>query len=340
MISVTNIKITELNYNDLVNKVSKAFPFLKLSQQDIKEIEALFPDPIFKMTFDLHGASTYIANGFRRTVLDEIEGVRFGTSPDMIKSDDLVCQRFNDNIQSRINLIPISYMDPEEVKGEMFLELKNTTLQPIEIKSDHITAPKNLKIAKHFTIMILNPGKFIHIKLHLERGTNLDHGSYTHFGPALYKPLKFDMKNPPMSMTVIPHDYSLGFHCPSWFDPTKVAKRVWATMIQKLELLQSRIDEFIESGGKVPYNTDFLKVTQIKGDRIKYEIMNETYTISNIISWYTYQRDPSIDLVHAGDDHPQDPSTLIKITHPKHAQLIRDAIGDAIKDIKLIASKF
>lgn len=348
-ITVKNIKIEEFKFGDLSAQLKKAYPFLSLSADDDKKIKELTPTHIRSIVYDLVGANTALANGARRVLLDEVEWPRLTCGMDDIKSDDPFCQRMTDYIQNRLWLIPTSYVRKTDKPFHITLDVKNSTTQPIIVKSRELQvkdAPKGFEFAKEVCITELLPGRFIKIQVTVEWGQNLSHASFSNFNGLIYRPLQHfgagEKSSPDLleklvpSYSVHPTDYRLGFTCEQFVDPVESCLLAWQTIIDKLKTAHINIASFKEQKEALPYISDHLVVTQIKGNRIKYEFMNETYTLGNFLSWYAYQIDTSIAYILCGDDHPEDLSVVIKITHKDHASLLQQATVAAVKDIEMI----
>lgn len=353
MSKVHNIKTEEVTFGNLSEKLKKAYPFLTLTAADDKRIKELTPTHTKTLVFDLMKSNTALANGFRRVMLDEIEWPRLTCGMDDIKTDDPYCQRMTDYIQNRIWLIPTCYVARSDKPYSFTLDVKNTTVQPIIIKSRDIIAkdaPKNFVFATEDDVIELLPGRFLKIQITLEWGQNLTHASFSNFNGLIYRPLEYFGSGPksspalmdklPPSYSVHPEDYRLGFSCEQYVDPKSSCIAGWETIIKKLKTASEHIAQFKNQKEALPYISDFLHVTQIKGGRIKYEFMHETYTLGNLLSWYAYQLDKSIAYILCGDDHPEDLSVVVKISHKDHANLLQMAAAAAVKECESIVRQF
>jgi DNA-directed RNA polymerase subunit L len=337
-IKVTKIEIKELRVADVAAKLRRAYPFIALSADDEKEIRRLAPEhATTSAVFTIRDANTALANGWRRTILDEMVFPRFTCALEDIKTDDPYCQRLTDYIQNRIWLVPTSYIAPDTDAATFVLDVKNATTANIVVKSREIKPAKPSKFdwAKEIDLLELQPGRSIHITISLEWGINRSHASFSKFHGMIYEPLGYDMTAPPASTTVHPRDYRLGLHCSTLVDAKASVIMGWRCMRDKLAVAAEHITAF-QKVKTLPYITTALNVTQIKGDRIRYEFFKETYTLGNLLSWYAYQLDKSVAYIFAGDDHPEDDSILVKITHPDHAALLIAAARAAIADIDAI----
>lgn len=365
-VSVKNVQIEDLEFGDVAAKLEKAYPFLKLDQAERKRIKELTPTHTRRVKFDVV-ASTAIANGWRRVILDEIVWPRFTCSmQDDIRSDDAFNARLTDYIQNRVQLIPTSYLAPdkdaeddkddkEEKKDDKKekkdnkkpvykIDVKNATQQGMIVRSsdiEHVSGPK-LTWDHNVDICNLMPGRFVRVQIGVDWGVNRNYATYSNFHGVLYRPLTvakaaLNYEKLPPSYSVHPDSYMLGLTCEEFVDPKMVARLGWQTLVDKLSVAATRIAEF---NGKLPYITDHLLVTQIRGGVIRYEFKGETLTLTNIISWYAYEADRSVTYLQAGDDHPEDPSSLIRIVHADHARLLAQAATRAAKDCETLMKAF
>jgi DNA-directed RNA polymerase subunit L len=395
-VSVKNVQTEELDFGDIAGKLEKAYPFLKLDQTDRRRIKELTPTHTRRVQFEVT-ASTALANGWRRTMLDEIEWPRFTCSmQDDIRTDDAFNSRLTDYIQNRLNLIPTSYLaspesgtlDTDEDKltpvqlqpeglaaggdadadgglrqdkharlhPKYKIDVKNTTQQNMIVRSsdiEHVSGPK-ITWDRNIDICNLMPGRFIRVQIGLEWGINRTHATFSNFHGVLYRPLsvpdgksskELDYEKMPPSYSVHPDRYRLGLTCEEFVDPRVSAKLGWQTLAAKLQTAATRIQEFAErirerKEHAMPYLTDYLTVTQIRGGVIRYEFKGETLTLTNIIAWYAYDADRSVSYLQVGDDHPEDASSLIRIVHKDHARVLEQAAVKAAKDCETLVKAF
>lgn len=350
--SVKNIEITECAFGDIAAQLKKAYPYIQLDAAAQRQIKELTPNHTRKIQFDLT-ANTALANGWRRVMLDEVEWPRLNCGMDNIITDDPFCRRLTDYIQNRVQLIPTSYLTNDKVYVGQ-LDVKNDTQQNIIVQSSAIqmqikNKDKSDKVDRFWNEMIdlciLMPGRSIKISFTVEWGINRSHASYSSFNSMLFQPLDagkpIDMREEKLapSYSVHPGAYRLGFACESMIDPRHSARLGWKTIIEKLERAAKAISDF-QDKQTLPYLTDYLHITQIKGGVMRYEFKGETRSITNILAWYSYVLDRSITFINAGDDHPEDPSSLVRIVHKDHAKLLREAATSALKDCEIIIKAF
>lgn len=336
-VKVSNIKTEILGYDSIDRDIARDYK-IKFTDTERKMIKKLLPKSnklVFR--YDLTNSCTALANGFRRTILDDILYPRLTTKIEEVVTDDEFCQRMTDYIQNRIQLIPVSYITPDpSIKMRLELKIHNDTPEQMTVMSSDIKKV-DAKIAFDHDIEIieLQAGKSLTIPIYLEFGTNRIHASFCPAAQVYYQPLEF--KEPfPSSTSVYPKDYRLGFTIQDdLINPVKLCIIAWETILEKLISASTSIIEYTKSGNTL-YSSKSLDVYSVKGNRTVYRFYNETYTLANIIAWYTYQEDTSIKFIHAGDDHPEDPWILLKINHPESAKLMLNGIKTAIQDVEQI----
>lgn len=324
---ISKIKITENNFDNFDKNLMKAYPFLNLTDH-LKKIKSLVPGGTKSISFELRKSSTAMANAIRTMILDEITWPRLTCAIEDIETDDAFAKRMTDYIQSRIWLIPTSYADKSEYKFK--IDFTNKETYPVIVKSSEIKqiSGGKLQFSDKIDVIELKPGKSIKIDISVEWGKNAKHASFSKFHYIKYAALDIDIDKTP-SYSVYPTDYLLGFSCEEYIDPMKVLKLLFSEMLARYENALEEVQKFENT----PYKSEKLNVRTIEGDIQRYEFYNESYAFGNMISWYIFCEDPSIDFVNSGDEHPEDKSILVNIKHPAHKKIMIKALEKIIKDI-------
>lgn len=300
------------------------YKFLKLSDEEHKYAKSLLPEPMYRCRFKIN-ACTAIANAFRRVVNDELKWTRITCKITNIDTDDPFAQRLTDNIQNRIQLIPCNMGE-----GELELNFHNHTPAPVMVKSSEIKHKiANFEFPKNIDITEILPNRYINIKMETETGVGGQHAGFRAVSSVYYEAEDVGKYE---SYAGHPDKYYLGFDCENFVDPKMIVKLTFDAIIDKLEIAQSAIEDF----QTIPYKSEKLAVSQIAGGIIRYEFFGETRTLTNILSYFAYLQDPDIAFVMAGDDYPNDPSSLVKIIHKDHKGVLISACKNAIKTIKKI----
>lgn len=341
MPKITNIKKSTNNYSNVVKLISDAYD-VTFTNDELKEIEKCTPKDTNNITFNLIDGNTDLANAWRRIIIDEIEYPKLSCEMTDISSNDPKCTGLTDYIQNRIWLIPTNYVEKSDTKSKYLLDITNLTQENIIIKSDSIKYISGIKLEwnKLIDIIELMPGKFIKINISIEWGCNKEHASFNNFNSIKFRPLGYDMSEEKLPKSYLEHptDYMLGLSC-ELIDPTAAVVLGWKTLLKKIENVLTELELFSKSP-QLPYSTDKLKVSQMIDTSIKYEFLNETKTVANILSYYAYKLDETIAKICPYDEHPSDPSSLISIIHKDHIKLLSNAAKNIIKDCENIIKFF
>ena len=340
MIAIRNVKVERYGYSGLFEKLSVAYPEVKFSAEQRVAATKLIPQDSSSYTYELHNINTALANGWRRVIQDELEFPRFNCELKDIKSTDMFCAKMTDYVQNRIYLIPTQYLpcpsDPDLKKGldskkhTYTISVKNNTTDKIEVTSADIKTESKFEWNRNIGIIEIRPGCTFDASLTLEWGINKTHGSFAKLGPVQYQAL--DFPDYPAAATVVVKNYRLGITTGQLIDPKFVTILAWKTLRLKMQAAATAIGEI----KVLPHVAPTLKVSTIRGDRIQYEFLGETATVTNILAWYGYTLDPSISFIAAGDNHIEDLSRVVNITHPEHQKLLQTAAARSVKDIDAI----
>jgi hypothetical protein len=330
-----------------------------------KNIKPLIPNNNQStFTFHLMNSNTQMANAFRRVLSSEMEFRYFDcTDPMDIDTDDPKLARTREYIIQRINSISIDQevaekLDREKVsKIQYVLEDENLDQNTVSYFDKVVTSAsinlyemvndkwkKNDNNQKYFAfcqtvrLVHLKKAKKIRVKIFLNIDDSFDNhtisrGSYT------YIPLEF--KEPyPQSYTVHPKNYELSI------TNNRFTKCKWYTnkiFVSIKDRLESVLKDFVAASkeSNIPYTSKKLRIEKLAGgeDKFKYKVFEETQTIGNIIAWYTYKMDETIDLCNCGNDHPKDPYIVLNIIHKDHINHFVKGIQKAIDDTKRIISQ-
>lgn len=343
--TIKNYQVEDNKFDDIIEKIKGAYPTLTLSSEQKKRILSKIPKYYYRtIKYEVHGAHLCISNGWRRTMIDEIEYPRLSIRMDDIKTDDPYNARLTDYIQTRIYLIPTSYVEQtdEYKKVKLEINIKNDTQKNIIVKSSDIQVIDGdcpIEWSPNIDLITLRPGFYLKIPISIEWGKNNIHHTFSCFARTTAYPLMVhEYKNAdlPSSLTVHPMDHVHAVEVLSFTKPKDAILLGWNTLLATI----TRAINALELVDDVPYQSDELKVTLAEGNRIRYEFFNETITLTEIIAWYAYQLDTSIKLIFAGDDHPEDKSSLIYINHPDHIQLLLNGAKEASKIIRSIIQQF
>ena len=342
---IKNFKVTNKEFKtlDIVKALEKEYKGLEFSTDDKKFIESHLPHSKWTVRFDLVKANTELANAFRSFVLDEIPWTRITCYMADIVTDDPRIQRMTNRVQNNIWMIPTTWVDDKDMDDiKLEISVSSGTENRHMITSNDIKmikGPDNFKWVKNINLAEIEPGRTFKATLALEKDISRKNATYCPFFQPFFKCIEFDDLSKIPSYSVMPEEYSLGFSCLDLVcsDTKWAVRHVWECIFQRLTICKTLIEEFEPKSGKLPYISDFLKVSIQSDQKTRYEFVGETYAIGNIISKYGYLEDTSIDYICCGDDHPEDNNTIVKLIHPDHASLLITGIGKAIKAVNDLA---
>lgn len=334
MITLTNMVQQTHGYDNLFSQVNKDYADVKLSPEDIKELKPLIPEPRRSIQYELRNASTALANGWRRTVVDEIPCGRLTSIASMLQTSDKLCEKTADHIIGRIRMIPTSFIEESKAELTFAISVENKTEDDIYVTSNDIVWTGKGKCPiewnKKIDICMLGAVKTFKMSLFVDYGINRGHATFLKAGNVSFRPLAQEPFPP--SSTVHFKDYKLGVMCQSLIDPKWLALHAWKNIAQRLQTFLTRMEDV----KTIPYTSPHLDISSTTGNRILYKLHNETYTISQILAWYAYQADKSLPNIVDSYEHPQDLHICIWIDHADHITLLKTAATAAIKDIKII----
>lgn len=340
---IKNLEIINKNYDNFLKDLSKNYSNIELSNDQKKEIKNLLPKYHYNhIKYELHNVELALSNGWRRVMIDEIEYPRLSTRMDDIKTDDDYNSRLTDYIQNRIYMIPISYSKFNEAYKNIKLEInvENNEEEEMIIKSSSIEFVDNQKCpivwVPDIPIITLRSKKFLKVPISIEWGKNLNHHTFSCFARTSAFPLGSDTEEKlDSSLTTHPTKHVNSTWVLNFTEPKFAVKLGWETLLNILKKALVNLEDF-KKINKIPYNTLSLKVMLADAGKIRYEFFNETRTLTEIICRYSYLIDKKIKLIYAGDDHPEDKSSLIYINHDDHVNLLISGTKNAIKIIEKI----
>jgi DNA-directed RNA polymerase subunit L len=351
------------NYQKAKNTDQCVAEYLTKNKSDlIKHVNPLIPANQSTYKFHLMNSNTQMANAFRRVLASEMQFRYFHCANIMdIETDDPKLARTRDYMVQKLNAIPIDQeaaekLDPEKIsKLQYVLEDKNTDQHSLSIYDKVITTAsislyemssagkwvkadnnqKYFKFCQTTRIALLKKAKTIRIKIYLNVNNSFNYhgvsrGSYT------YKMLEFKEPLPP-SYTIHPKHYELSI------TNNRYTKCKWYTTTI-FKTIQTRLNtilvDFVAASkdGKVPFTSQKLRIEKLAGDenKFKYKVFDETQTIGNLVAWYTFKLDETINLCNCGNDHPNDPYIVLNIIHKDHVAHFIKGIQKALDDVKRI----
>ncbi|MDF1868183.1 MAG: hypothetical protein P1U70_25405 [Saprospiraceae bacterium] len=266
---------------------------------------------------------TSIANGWRRTMLDNIRYPRLNaTDMTNIITDDPVNQRLTDDIQNQLKTTPNSYLEFMEDPGfEAEISIENTSDNSIVVTTDDIkvtkcgSIPRSFKWEKTTRLCMLKAGCSIMIPIKIDWGYSREHVSFGQFGPIRYKPYKIDTSvgnaSLPPSYSVVPMNYELGLlQCHNYITPLAAVKLGWETLKNIIESAQESLLDVGDS--KFPYISGSLRIVKSPPNEIHFYFADHCETLGEILAWYAFQN-KSVSFIVAGKTAPYAEEVRIKM---------------------------
>lgn len=351
MVKVVNIKyevepIEPKNANFL-----KCLEYAKLMTDDYKKY---LPDKSKEsVSFELHDTTSDMANAIRRFLHDEIEVYSMTLNESDIDTDDPFI--LTDHIKQRIEAVPIT-QDIEKYNMEKFtinLSSHNLTTEVMDIytrdfeilydgkkfKGDHffsnnihVFSLKTTKKIKISNIKIIkgiakdNYGKFVflsNIKYKILDTKPLEKTKYKRTGES--------------SLNSTPSKFLFKLTNHRNIDPKKIMIMCLDSIINRIENLNSDVAKIKET--ETNYVSNLIKLENV-GNFMLLHLINEYWTLSNLVSRYCYLQDKDIEFVCSSIIHPTTEVSIVKIKHKNYLKIILNALNEILKDLKTIKSSF
>ncbi len=270
------------------------------------------------LVFDIHDGNCAIANAIRRTLISEMPMKHLTVSLTDIHSSDPYI--IGDVIRKRLEMIPIAQtIDPDSVFS---LRIENSTDGLIDVMSSDIKLngeATSKDIIDMIPICDINSGKSFSINdIHVVTSYGFDNSRPTP-GRVGYEILDQDFSEP--HAIAKPTHFRLTLETPGILDPVDIVGKAIKCLIERLDAI------------------DYTKaITEF--DVYKLTIANETHSMRNLITWYTYNLEPSIGYVASRMMHPSKRECIIDVRHPAGEELCKKAVAAIKKDLADIAKAF
>jgi DNA-directed RNA polymerase subunit L len=351
MVKIVNIKYDTEPVEPNNKNFLKCIEYAKLITKDYKKF--LPNKPKESVSFELHNATSDLANTIRRFLCDEIYVYSMTVDEDNIKTTDPFI--LSDYVKKRIESIPIlQNMETQDIeKFDIHLYYENLTTECANVYTRDFEILYNGKkysgvdfFSDNICIFSIKPTKKININgITISRGIAKDDANqFLLLSNIQYKIL--DVKPLDKSKHSTEGESSLN-SCPSKFlfkltnhrniEPKKILKMCFDLIISRFENINSDIKNIKDDD--LEYLSELLKL-ETSGNFKLIHLIGEYWTISNVIARYCYIQDKDIDFVCSSIIHPTTEVSIIKIKHKNYLKVISSAISDIIKDIKTIKDYF
>lgn len=316
-VSETIIKYKESKYKSLIEKNIHLLPILN------KKI----------LKFELINSNEAFANAIRRVFNDELLIKCLNTSIFNIKTDDKYI--LHDTIIERLNSISIKQDIIEDL--EFQIRVTNNTDGIIKIYSKDIINKKikndkNIYFNPNILLCTLKPNKYLfidNITINKEYGYN---NNIYSLGSHKYKILNTDFKE--LSLNVESKDFELQLITNGNIELKPLINNIYDNLYFRLLKIQTAINQYELEKNSSDINKIINEIFIINNNNIyEIHINNEYHTIGNLLTYYIYKLESSIELINYKLEHPLRHKIIVNIKHNNYKKLCNDAINNIIKDL-------
>lgn len=327
--------------NNIAIKVSK--PIITTVEHDrnlLAEYLELFPagaellpkQPRQTVSFDMLGAYVELANGIRRTLIEELPVQCLHVEEQDIETDDEFIMLHL--LQRSINMIAINQNSSATDTADMRLGVQNNTAEVLCLTAANITGGNRVIPHKNVPIINLRPGCYVKIgRFSLQRGMGkddmqkfsfLNNVQYHIRGVEHYNNL---IKRGKRAIEYDPDTFTISYETCGTCDALYPVRLACESMIARLQ----KISEIL--GGNDPE----MQLNIVVHDSYhEYKISGFYITEANMIAKQCYRLDPNIEFVSGGVQRFDNQICNIKIKHAEHLELLRRAVQQAIKDVDYV----
>ena len=270
------------------------------------------------LTFELKNANCALANAIRRTLISEMPIKHLTVSLTDIKTTDPYV--IGEAIRKRIEMIPISQSTDED--SVFAVRFENNTDGYIDVSSSEIKlngVASSKDILPSIPICDINSGTSFTINdIRVVESYGFDN-SRASIGRVAYEMIDQDFTVPSVMS-----------------EPTSFRLEVeTAGVINPVEMVKKAIDNLISRLDQIDYSLNVVEF-----DIYKLTIPNETHSIGRLLSWYVYQKEPTIKYVASRVPHPSQRECILDIHHPQGEALCKKAVEDIKNDLVSLRKTF
>lgn len=319
-------------------------PEIKLYKDD-ENLKHLIPEYRFlDVKIHLKKTDTSISNAIRRTLIDEldIKCLHLDVDVDNVETDDNNILKHA--LKKSIESIVISQDVPEKLRYSLDYINNTSTSQMVTagaLSTDHkIKTPFN----KTFRLITVQSGKYLKIKnISIKTSQGRVFGDAMHsvvFGGG-HKPLDVDeyvRGKGESSFTNRPTEYLINFRTLSNINIKWLLTEVCKSIISRSQIFYKEA-ELIKWRPNIIHSSDYLDVRESDGVT-HFKLKGETYTISNLIRYFIYEKRPDIALCNFGVPHPSEDDTIINLISNDPKNTFLEALEDIIELFKNLSDQF
>ncbi len=292
---------------------------IKLAKTPYAALANMVPSVVNKiLTVELSGANCSLANAIRRTLTSEMPIKHLTVSlTDIMTSDPYV---IGEAIRKRLEMIPIS--QSIDMDTTFAIKIENKTDDCIDVNSHDIKingVGNSKDIVPSIPICVINSDTFFSINdIHVVESYGFDNARCS-IGRVGYEILDQDFTQ--SSLLTNPDKFKLELEVAGIMNP--------------VELMRKAIDCLIDRLDSIDYSRSIIEF-----DIFKLTVLNETYSIGRLLSWYIYQLEPSIKYCASRIPHPSKRECVLDIHHPSGEALCKKAAEAIKKDLAAIRKTF
>jgi DNA-directed RNA polymerase subunit L len=300
----------------------------------------------YRVEFELTEANVALANGLRRVLIDELDiwTLTFNEFSAIKESDMYIrCDFLKAQVQNLPIFQDLREKDIEDM--EVFINVDNNLEDQVELLSGDI------QVRSKSTGKALGPFWEVNVPLDtiqpmsklIVKGIEIvkgkgknDGGAFNSLANVSYDIL--DAKDD--SLNTVPTHFFLGYSTHrNYKEALTPLKAACAYLIERFKTLLLDMPDDVasqKSDGSQFHMTNSIKIERV-GEQTHFFILDDMWTLANIISEYAYQLDPDVIYLSSDIIHPDTDGSIVKITHPDALRVIRAAMEAAVKDIESIA---
>ena len=294
----------------IMNNVQNNITLKKTRYESLMKMVPTVTNRVLEVIVD--NANTALVNAIRRTLMSEMPIRHLTVALTDIKSTDPYI--ISESIRKRIEMIPIS--QSTDMNAMFSLKYENDTNTYVDVMSTDIKlngVSKTDDITPMIPICDINSKKSISISdIQVTESCGYDNSRST-IGRVAYEILDCDFSI--ASINSNPTKFRLELEMAGVMNPLDILKKSIHNLIDRINYID--FDNSITEFG-------IFKLT----------ILNETYSVGQLMSYYIYKEEPSINYVANRIKHPSIRECIIDVHHPAGKSLCEKATKSIVKDLQ------
>lgn len=309
---VYNVKITELGSKIKLPK--------SIDNDDTRKLIPKYR--LNEVQIHLKNTKTAVSNAIRRTLVDELDIKCLHVDIEDIETDDTNILKHA--LKKSVESIVISQDVPDNLRYTLEYINDTATSQMVTASSLHTDHKLTIPFNETFRLITVRAGKQLKIKniyIKTSQGRVFGDGMHTVVFGGGHKPLDVDeyvRGKGESSFENSPKEYLITFQTPSNIDIKWLLMAVCESIIKRLRIYLKDI-ESVKWRPDIIHTSDYLDIREADGIA-HLKLKGETYTVSNLIRTFIYEKQSDIPLVNFGVPHPSEMDSVININsqNPKN----------------------